>query len=70
MAYADTNPVGGFWGTLFATPEERAEQQKQKALARKKQEDEDLQVAKDLRDSGYFDQNQNAYYQRYYYFHL
>lgn len=68
MANAETDIRGGFWSAFFPSPEERAEIRKQKARARRKQRETDLKVAQDLRDCGYFDQNQDPFFHRPYYF--
>ncbi|MEX0278043.1 MAG: hypothetical protein AB3N07_06320 [Ruegeria sp.] len=68
MAHTETNAQTRFWGAFFATPEEKLERRKRKELARKEQKEANLQLAKDLRESGYFDQPQDAFFYRHYYF--
>ncbi|MEM9126854.1 MAG: hypothetical protein AAGB28_13785 [Pseudomonadota bacterium] len=57
----------GFWNFLFASPEERRERREQKLLERRKRKEADIQVARDLRDSGYYDQTPDALFYRHYY---
>ncbi len=69
MAEIVTRQANGFWGLFFAAPEERRAHRKRKLKARERQRELDQQVAKDLRDVGYFDDHMpDAYFYRHYYF--
>lgn len=68
MTHADTNPFGRSFGTFLASSESKAEQRKQKALAREKQREEEPQVAKELKESGRFNQDLGAHFHGYFYY--
>lgn len=69
MTQIETRPERGFWGLFFAMPEERMARLQNKLQAQKKQKETNRQIAKDLRDPGYFDEHMpDGYFYRHYYF--
>lgn len=69
MAQIEANRAQRFWGLFFASPEERLARKKQRLKAREMRRELDRQVAKDLRESGLFDEHvPDAYFYRHHYF--
>ncbi len=69
MANTDNMIDGGIVSRLFASLEDRKARREKRAAEKRKQREADLKIARDLQETGYYNEHMpDSFFYRHYYF--